>query len=222
MSTSDKSIGEHIAKDGYLLREGLLDSQLFSELNHRVLCSWRDSNDWITRVKHGQETKIMRHQNEKATMRIRGLFNDHKIDSNANFQYLNHSLHQDRDQTGLINQICEAVRDAWAPELELLVGPTKKTNFSLTSFTTGCFLNEHNDFGGGGLGYKVTLLLYFGEMGGRVGDCNLFFDYQGKKTEIEAIPNRGILFIPTTETAHWVPESTQRSVLRLAFSGWLM
>ena len=209
---------EALEQCGFLVRDKLLPQLVFERHKQAVLQSWNSGNGWATRIKAGPEAKIFSRQDQSALEQIEPLVRAHA--KNGEFQYLYHSMHEGRDEVGVIHSIFADVRAAWSDVIDLVAPDATKTNLSLTSFTPGCFLDAHNDHGDGSSKYRVTLLLYFGSESAEAG--GLVFNYRGKKDVIAPLQNRSVLFVPTSETEHWIERVPNDSAPRLALSGWLL
>lgn len=215
------SMLDQLERDGFLVRDNLLHDNVIQHHKSTVQYSWDVGDGWMTRVKAGDTAKVFARQDQKKLTQIKKLVRNGT--SYQGFQYLYHSLHQKSDTTGFIAPILHDVKTAWGDIIAAVAPDTQSTNFSLTAFTPGCFLDAHNDYRDGSNAYRVTLLLYFGgqtdtsQSGG-----GLVFDYRGKQQTIEPRYNRSILFVPTPETNHWIAALPERSSPRLALSGWLL
>ncbi|MEL6242985.1 MAG: 2OG-Fe(II) oxygenase [Pseudomonadota bacterium] len=212
-------LNETLARDGVIVRENLLPDTWFDMHRARVIESWHNGTAWETRIKVGDDNRILPRQPESAMPGIAEQVRQSKSD-NA-FQYLYHSMHESKDTHGIVLPIVEDVRQAWRTELARIAPSANMTSFSLTSFNTGCFLDPHNDHSGNEKPFAVTLLLYFGSQD--VEDSGgLVFNYRGRKRVIPAKANVGVLFVPSPETEHWVEPIPMQAGARLALSGWLL
>lgn len=212
-------VSETLERDGVLIRENLLPQALFEMHRARVVESWRNGGDWETRIKVGDDNRILPRQPDGAMPGIAEQVRQRRSD--GGFQYLYHSMHQSKDSQGVVLPIVEDVRQAWRAELARIAPAAEMTSFALTSFNPGCFLDAHNDHSESDKPFAVTLLLYFGSQD--VEDSGgLVFNYRGTKQVIQARANVGVLFVPSPETEHWLDPIPTGAGARLALSGWLL
>lgn len=206
-----------LKEKGVLVRDDLLPSETFDIHRSAVQNSWSSGTGWNTRIKAGSEAKTFPRQSQDAVDKLRELVRGHE---DKTFQYLYHSMHEENDTRSAIKPILHDVRRAWADVIDQIAPKTRATNFSLSSFTPGCFLDEHTDHTDNENPYLVTILLYFG--GAAEGQGGLIFDFDGHRQTISPNANRSILFVPTPETAHWIETVPNGAAPRLALSGWLL
>jgi hypothetical protein len=212
-------LNETLERDGVLVRENLLPDALFHMHRARVVESWRNGTDWETRIKVGNDNRILPRQPDSAMPGIAEQVRKRRSDST--FQYLYHSKHQSKDSEGVVLPIVRDVRQSWRAELARIAPAAEMNSFALTSFNPGCFLDPHNDHSDSDNPFAVTLLLYFGSQD--VEDSGgLVFNYRGTKRLIQANANVGVLFVPSPETEHWVDPIPMHASARLALSGWLL
>lgn len=87
----------------------------------------------------------------------------------------------------------------------------------------GFFLEPHIDYDiNEELRYKVTLIYYFGVSNEISGAGSLNFNYNGGVENILPLSNRGVLFIPSPKTSHWIEEVMSKGEARFALSGWFI
>lgn len=209
---------EALEQYGFLMRDELLATDVFERHKEAALRSWESGSGWATRIKAGSEAMVLARQDQSALEQIEPLIRAHSED--GEFQYLYHSMHEDQDDAGIIPPILADVRAAWSDVISLVAPDAVDTNLSLTSFTPGCFLDAHNDLGDGSNKYLATLLLYFGSGNAEAG--GLVFDFRGSRDLIVPVQNRSVLFVPTSDTEHWIERIPGGAKPRLALSGWLL
>lgn len=220
MSTRDWAA--EVERDGLFIRDEIFTPPVFEEFDRAVRCSWEQSTGWHTRIKGPGAARAIPLQGTAQTAQIGALLKAHEAAHPAEFTYLYHSLHESRDQSGIIRTIGDALITEWRECIEDLVDPPFRTNFSLTAYTPHCQLTSHTDHAVGHEPYRLTLLFYLSGSG--AGLAPLHFEFNGKRKVIQALPNRSVMFVPSTATNHWIEPvvSTDPRALRLAFSGWLI
>lgn len=199
----------------------MLPPSMFSEFNDRVIASWLEGAGWKTRARRGEATVVMPRLQASAFNAARDVFKGDILSADC-FQYIYHSLHESADSSGLIGEISKQLSRAWEDVLrDVCVPSPTRSNFSLTCFTQGSFLGPHTDAGGSEI-YKVTLLLYFEDPQAAASEGDLRFRFRENDIAVSARPNRAVLFVPSNDTVHWVPEIVNPATRRFAFSGWLL
>lgn len=214
-------IREALQRDGFAVQDALLPKSVFDELDRRVAESWRSGIGWSTRVKGAGPSHLLPLQSGTRLRKVAALIDCVMAGSADSFTYLYHQLHNERDESGLLDRIEEVTCSAWRDVIGHLVGPFDRTNFSLTAFTPGCRLERHTDYGGKHA-YRLTILLYFSSKG--ESEVPLMFGDSKTPISIQPVPNRSVIFVPSTATTHWIePVPFEENYpVRLAFSGWLL
>lgn len=210
-----------LEENGFVVYDDILEKDDFIRINNYLKKVFNDKSKWSTLIKYSNDIYRRNYIESSDIKKI----SKNIIEDKSKFNYIYHKLD---DSKYIIEIIQELVLKKWAEFFD--IEDFKEFNFSITSFTNGCFLDWHNDSNDDKTfdkDYKYTILLYFGE--NKVHNINekLQFSYKGIESLIDPIPNRSVLFIPNKESMHRV-SSLQSSISnnecfdRIAFSGWLI
>ncbi|GAL13837.1 hypothetical protein JCM19233_4844 [Vibrio astriarenae] len=212
---------KQLKQNGYLCIDELFDEVSFSIINEAVINLWEQQQGWRTRVGHNGKkfnTELLTlSKREKVYNKI------HQAPIPADrFSFIYHFVDQNHNM--LVNQIAEHAIARWFSFLGL--SETKfRQSFSLTSFNRYCFIDNHNDHTNSTQlePYKITIIVYFGDLQTSTYQSKLVFDYKGRVQKIAPKPNRSVIFFPSVHTTHRVEvHQSKNDEPRLALSGWLL
>ena len=212
--------------NGFLMRDDFLPRPLFEQLKARVLAAWEGQQSWQTKVKGPGAPVTLPLQDHTKLNAIGKLLDAERAARPDGFTYMYHVAKEEQAAPDLAAEVTPYLIEGWADMLDALGIAYRTTQFALTAFGPHCYLDSHTDFTPTDAApYQVALILYFHAAGSGQGGF-LEFDYMGKRTQISAMPNRSVFFIPNQRTRHCVPQLAQegsvRATPRLAVSGWLI
>jgi hypothetical protein len=220
------NLSDILKDEGCIVIDNFLPESEFQKLNAKVQHSWTTKDSWYTRVKARGKFKLIPYQKGNKVFAIRKELDKVRSRYPDSFTYLYHALHESNDQHGLVDNIKKTIINNFASQpLNDIAHISTDSSFSLTAFTSGCYLDFHTDCPSENVPYLLTVILYFG-LGRPNKESGLTFRYRNKESTIDCTPNRCVIFIPTDETIHGVAVNKylhlKDDIPRLAFSGWLL
>ena len=223
----DDTMKQELKETGFLIRDDFLPQPLFETLQAEALTVWDDSSAWETRIKGPGDPVSLPRQGRRKLRQISQLLDQQKVKRPEMFTYAYHCLKENATSAPWLDKVTRHLINGWQHEIARLEIQPQSSQFSLTAFTHDCYLDPHTDYSPQHeKPYRLTLILYFQHARSSGNGGCLEFDYMGEKRCVLPKPNRSVLFIPTDQTIHSVPSSSDplsaQTGPRLALSGWLI